>query len=145
MVLKPTRQDIQNGALCVARTNTGGKVRIAIEGPLVALLDRLQGYPVGSVYLIRDQRGLPFRLQAIRRLFWVACAALGADWQLRDLRPKAGTDFDDNMAANRLLGHAAISTTDGYLRRVAGCKANPPMREIAETQLDLQKRDSGKC
>lgn len=145
VVLKLTRQDIQNGALCVARTKTGEKVRIAIEGPLVGLLDRLQGYPVGSVYLIRDERGQPFRLQAIRRRFWVARAAAGADWQLRDLRPKAGTDLDDNMAANRLLGHAAMSTTDGYLRRVAGREANPPMREIAEVPPDLQKRDGGKC
>jgi integrase len=144
VVLRLTRQDVQNGALCVGRTKTGEKVRVAIAGPLVALLERLTSYPVASLYLIRDARGQPFRLQAIRRHFWAARAAAGADWQLRDLRPKAGTDLEDNVAANRLLGHAAMSTTDGYIRRAAGRKANPPMREIAEVAKKLQKKDAPK-
>jgi hypothetical protein len=130
---------IQNGALAIRRRKTGEAVRIEIVGPLAVLIDRLMSYPVTSVYLVRDERGQPFTLQAIRRRFWRARDAAGADWQVRDLRAKAGTDLENNEEANRLLAHAAMTTTDDYIRRNAGRKAKPPMREILQ-ERSLQKK-----
>ena len=139
VVLRMKTAEWHDGALWARRSKTQEATRIEVDGPLLALLTRITSYAVASVFLIRDARGQPFTLGTIRKRFWKARAKAGATWQLRDLRPKAGTDLDDNMAANRLLGHSAMSTTDGYIRRVAGRTAKPPMREIAEVSIELQK------
>ena len=40
------------------------------------------------MFLIRDERGQPFTLPALRKRF----KPLGYDWQIRDLRAKAASD-----------------------------------------------------
>lgn len=132
-VCKMTRADVREGALWAQRTKTGEKVRIDIVGPLQRVLARLTQHTVGSVYLIRDKRGQPMTLQALRRRFENIRSALGADWQIRDLRAKAATDLGDNIKANKLLAHSAMTTTDRYVGRHAGRHAEPVMREIADT------------
>lgn len=89
-VVRMRRTDAQDGALCVRQAKTGAKVRIAIVGPLAALYERLTAHPVGSVYLVRDERGQPLTLGALRKRF----DKLGVDWQIRDLRAKAASDSE---------------------------------------------------
>lgn len=129
-VLKMTRADARDGALWVTQAKTGAKVRIAIVGPLEALLARLLTVRSGveSLYLVRDESGQRLTLSALRKRFWKARAAASGDWQLRDLRAKAASDAETAKNAQALLGHAAASTTDRYIRRVAGQVATPIMR-----------------
>lgn len=173
-VVRMRRSDVIDGALCVQQGKTGAKVRIAVVGPLAALLERLQrstsggvdghadhpgdrrplsqggkvahggpasfGSPssagikpgpltrIASLYLIRDERGQPFTLAALRKRF----KRLGYDWQIRDLRAKAASDSANAKDAQTLLGHAAVSTTDGYIRQRAGTKARPIMRKVTK-------------
>lgn len=127
-VVRMKRGDVQNGALCVQQGKTGAKVRIDVVGPLAALLARLQAGEVGSMYLVRDERGQPFTLAALRRRF----KRLGYDWQIRDLRAKAASDSETSKEAQTLLGHAAASTTDGYIRQRAGNRAKPIMRKVSK-------------
>lgn len=127
-VLQFRRQDLQDGALCVRQAKTGVKVRIAIVGPLQAVLARLTAGTVGNVHLVRDRAGERMTLQAVRRRF----KTLGCTWQVRDLRAKAASDSASARAAQVLLGHAAATTTDTYIRQRAGERATPIMRGIAE-------------
>lgn len=127
-VARMRRQDVQDGELCVRQAKTGAKVRIALVGPLAAIVAGLTGGAVASVFLIHDRRGQPFTLAALRKRF----DRLGCDWQIRDLRAKAASDSTSARAAQTLLGHAAASTTDGYIRQVVGLLATPIMRGIAD-------------
>ena len=127
-VVKFRRQDLQDGALCVRQAKTGHKVRIALVGPLQAVFERLTAGDVKSVFLVRDAHGQPLTLSALRRRF----DKLGCDWQLRDLRAKAASDSDTSRAAQTLLGHAAATTTDAYIRQRAGERATPIMRKIKD-------------
>jgi integrase len=124
-VLKMRRQDIQDGALHVEQAKTGTKVRIEVVGPLAAILERLRG-PVASVWLVHDRRGQRISLAAMRLRF----AKLGMDWQIRDLRAKAATDSATALDAQRLLGHSAATTTDGYIRQRVGQRVTPIMRKV---------------
>lgn len=121
--------DVQDGALRLARTKTGEKVAVTVEGPLKALVDGLARRPVRSMYLVADDRGQPFTLQAMRRRFWKARQAAGASWQIRDLRAKAGSDADSIADARALLGHRHETTTAIY-RRLRGQAARPIARRI---------------
>jgi integrase len=80
------------------------------------------------VYLVHDARGQRLTLSAIRKRF----KALGMDWQIRDLRAKAASDSTTALDAQRLLGHSAATTTDGYIRQRAGQRVSPIMRKIAD-------------
>lgn len=126
-VVRMRRQDLQDGALCVQQGKTGAKVRITIAGPLEAVLARLTAGTVGSLFLVRDERGQPLTLSALRKRF----DQLGCSWQIRDLRAKAASDSETSRAAQTLLGHAAATTTDGYIRHRVGERATPVMRRIA--------------
>lgn len=125
-VLKMRRADVQDGALWVQQAKTGAKVRIEVMGPLEALLARLSAGPVASVFLIHDARGQRVGLQALQRRFRL----LKMGWQIRDLRGKAATDARNSREAQALLGHAAATTTDRYIRRIAGERVQPITREI---------------
>lgn len=129
-VLRMMRSDVRDGALWVSQAKTGAKVRIAIVGPLAGLLDSLRGLPtrITSLYLIHNHRGQPLTLAAMQKRWDTVRRRIGADWQLRDLRAKAATDATGR--AQDLLGHAAASTTDGYIRRVAGAIVEPVRRPI---------------
>jgi len=130
VVLALRLSDVQDGALRLARTKTGRKVAVLVEGPLEALLEGLRTRAVPSLYLVADDRGQPMNLAAMRRRFWKARTAAGATWQIRDLRAKAGTDADSIAAARELLGHAHETTTAIYRRR-RGEPARPIGRKIA--------------
>ena len=126
-ILKMRRTDIQDGALWVTQGKTGAKVRIAIVGPLEAVLARQ--YAVGSVWIVRDEKGQRISLQMMRKRFWKARKEAGQDWQIRDLRAKAASDMTTAKGAQALLGHSAASTTDGYIRQRVGQIVQPVLRE----------------
>lgn len=129
VVLALRLSDVQDGALRLARTKTGAKVAVAVEGPLQALLEGLRARPVPSMYLVADERGQPMNLTAMRKRFWKARTAAGATWQIRDLRAKAATDADTIGDARALLGHRHETTTAIYRRR-RGEAARPIGRKI---------------
>lgn len=141
VVLRMTRQDLQDGALRGARSKTGRIAMIEIDGPLQALLARLLAlsFPVQALNLILDERGQGMRLQAMRRRFWKARKLAGATWWIRDLRAKSGSDSDSLEDARKLLAHEDESTTAIYRRRRIGERARPVMREIAEVTSALRK------
>jgi hypothetical protein len=60
------------------------------------------------------------RRGSLRTCFERAREAAGVDFQFRDLRAKVGTDVGNLADARALLGHAAVTTTDRYIRRRAG-------------------------
>lgn len=137
-VLRMTRADVRDAALWVTQAKTGAKVRIAVVGPLEALLERLRAiHKVGSLYLIHNHRGQPLTIAAMQKRWEIVRARIGADWQLRDLRAKAATDAAGG--AQELLGHAAATTTDGYIRRIAGGLAQPVRRPISEVPSEGTK------
>ncbi|WP_159672295.1 tyrosine-type recombinase/integrase [Andreprevotia sp. IGB-42] len=126
-VLKMAETDIYNGALWIRQNKGGAKVRIIIEGRLAELIERItarkRAHKVRSLKLLIDEAGLPFTYAQFRRRFDIARAAAGENWQLRDLRAKAGTDIDDlhgGNAAQDLLAHTNPKMTEQYLRRRVG-------------------------
>lgn len=142
IVLRMSRQDVQNGTIRAARSKTGRVAQVEHDGPLQALLTRLLAlsFPVQALTLILDEKGQPVRLQAMRRRFWRVRAHAGLTWQIRDLRAKAASDSDNIEDARKLLAHAAESTTAGYRRSRIGERARPVMREIADMSAELRKR-----
>lgn len=128
-VVRVRRSDAQGGVLHVRQGKTGAKVRIALVGPLAALYDRMTaGAGVASVFVVRNEAGQPLTLGGWRKRF----DKLGCDWQIRDLRAKAASDADTARDAQTLLGHAAATTTDGYIRQRAGARATPIMRKVSK-------------
>lgn len=128
-VLRMALTDIRDGCLEVRQGKTGKALRIQIEGELAATIERIRAQiaarPVASVLLVQDERGQPLGYWRFVKLFQRARNAAGEAWQFRDLRAKAGTDMDDHRAAQRLLGHASITTTEGYLRSRRGERVRP--------------------
>ena len=100
-------------------------------GPLADLMERLtRRRTVGSVCLVRDERGQRIELQPMRRCFWVARKLAGADWRIRDLRAKAASDVETSRQAPALLGHRHSNMTDGSIRKRTGAKVDPVMRDV---------------
>jgi len=118
----------------IKQGKTKAKLRIAVEGELAVLLERLRSRKVGSTvhntYLIVSERGEPVSVTAMSRRWAKACAAAGIEGlQFRDLRAKAGTDKADSAndirEAQAQLGHSSVTTTEIYVRKKRGSKATP--------------------
>lgn len=144
-VLKMHLKDIRDGFLWLTQGKTGAKLRMAIEGELAALVERIQGrtYKVTSLALIRNEEGQPLSASALDNRFEdarnrAAKILEGADreeeaaavrqFQFRDLRAKAGTDKSDATdmrQAQQQLGHKNLKTTEIYVRKRAGAKVTP--------------------
>jgi len=129
-VLKMMRSDVRDGFLHVDQNKTGAKLRIAVEGELAALLAVLMAPPVRSLYLVSTERGRPLTAGSLRTRFEKAREAAGVDFQFRDIRAKGGTDAGDLQAAQSLLGHAAATTTDRYIRQRIGRAVHPISRKV---------------
>lgn len=145
VVLRMTRQDVQNGAIRAARSKTGRVAEVENMGPLEPLLRRLLAlsFPVQALNLILDENGQRMTLQTMRQRFWKARAIAGSTWQIRDLRAKASSDSDSLEDARKLLAHSDEATTAGYRRSRIGERARPVMREIADKTAELRKRRGG--
>ncbi|MBI5918663.1 MAG: tyrosine-type recombinase/integrase [Nitrosomonadales bacterium] len=134
--------DISDGALHVQQGKTGQKLRIAIEGELAELIERIRdgkrGCRVHSLRLVCSNSGVPLSPRALRSGFDRARerAAINTPslaeairaFQFRDLRAKAGTDkadSEDIRAAQLQLGHKNITMTEHYVRARRGQKVSP--------------------
>lgn len=134
-VLKAQRGHIKDGALWVKQGKTGKRLRITIEGDLLALIQRCTQRPgnSGTSLLLTDD-GDPLSYAMLRRRFDIARRAAGVDFQFRDIRAKTATDADDLAHAQRLLGHKGREMTEHYTRQRAGEKVSP-LRRIVEKLL----------
>jgi integrase len=136
-VLKLSPSDIQDGELTVVQNKTSKRLRIAVEGELATVIDRIKARKVAGMTLITRQ-GKPMTKAALRGAFDRARdAAVLANpemeakiraFQFRDLRAKAGTDTEETRgmaAAKDQLGHSSETMTAHYVRHRRGKLVKP--------------------
>lgn len=137
-LLKIDETHLRDGSIEVRQNKTGHKLRIAIEGKLAELIERIKARKrrisgvVVSTRLIVNEEGQPLGRSALRFRFEAARAAAGIegdDFQFRDLRAKAATDKTDKSKdireAQLQLGHASVVMTENYVRKRRGRKVMP--------------------
>lgn len=128
--------DIRDGRLAVQQGKTKAKRRIEITGELKIVLDRIMArkdsHQFRSTRLIVLEDGTPLTVAMLRRRFDLAREAAGvkkADFQMRDLRAKAGMEkFEasgDILQARDQLGHTTVVMTEHYIRNRIGKKVSP--------------------
>ncbi|MBW9333131.1 integrase [Herbaspirillum sp. RU 5E] len=137
-LLKIDETHLREGSIEVRQNKTGHKLRIAIEGKLAALIERIKARKRGisgvvvSTRLLVNEEGQPLGRAALRFRFEAARNAAGIegdDFQFRDLRAKAATDKTDKTKdireAQQQLGHASVVMTENYVRKRRGRKVMP--------------------
>jgi integrase len=137
-VLKLSQADIKDGALTVVQNKTGKRLRIAIEGELATLIDRIKARKVMGLSLVNTLTGERMGKSGLRGAFDRARdAAIKANptmaaeirsFQFRDLRAKAGTDKEERggmEAAQAQLGHSTPTMTAHYVRHRRGKLVTP--------------------
>lgn len=137
--LRIMRTDIRDDELWLTpsktRNSSRKKLRIAIEGELELVLERITSRPrkITSLRLFQRDDGSAITLQALERRWVDARQAAGIEphlAQFRDLRAKAATDLDNKEHAQRLLGHTTVVTTEVYTRDRAGDRVLPLNRKV---------------
>ncbi len=134
--IKMDERDIRGRELWITQGKTGAKRRITIAGELAAVIDRIKSrkaaFTVHATRLIVTESGTPMTASMLRARFDNARIAAGvqkADFQMRDLRAKAGTDkaesSGDIMQARDQLGHTNVAMTEHYVRHRKGKKVTP--------------------
>jgi len=131
-VLKFNVTDIADGSLSLTQNKTGKKLRIAIEGELAEVIDRILSKPRDKVNkaLLQDPDGQRLSYFALRSRFDKARESSGVNFQFRDLRAKTATDANDLAHAQNLLGHKNRSTTEIYTRDRLGKLVQPLNRKL---------------
>lgn len=132
------RSDIDGGFLPVEQNKTGKKLRIAVEGQLAVVINRINSRKVAGIALICNDRGQRMTEPMLRRAFEKARAKAAElnpslakeiqNFQFRDLRAKAATDKDDSQginAAQEQLGHTTQQMTAHYVRHRRGKIVTP--------------------
>lgn len=136
-VLRMRLTDVREGHLWVRQGKTRKPLRVVSEGPLAAVLERIQArtYKITSLAMVRNEQGQPMTYDALFNRFEKARTAAGVNFQLRDLRAKAATDLEDLALAQKLLGHTTRAMTEQYVKTRVGEKVRPLLRtgrEIAD-------------
>lgn len=137
-VLKLSQADIKDNELYIEQNKTGKRLRIAIEGELAAVIERIKARKVRGLKLINTRQGFPLSKQMLRGAFDRARDAavkahpemeqLIRSFQFRDLRAKAGTDVEASKgiaAAQDQLGHSTPVMTAHYVRHRRGKLVKP--------------------
>ena len=127
-LLKFNRSDIRDGNLCLTQNKTSKQLRIAIEGKLQALIERILSREhniMGGTALLQDGNGQRLTSCALRTRFDKARKAAGVSFQFRDIRAKTATDMNDLPNAQKLLGHNSREMTEHYTRYRKGEKVSP--------------------
>lgn len=130
-VRKIKRSDIRDGYLHIVQNKTGAHLRIAVEGELRRVIERINGRPkkVTGLYLIQDESGRALTQDAMRSRFDKARETAGVSFQFRDLRAKAASDTGDLGHSQKLLGHRSRDMTEHYVRKRIGEAVQPLMRK----------------
>jgi hypothetical protein len=129
-------RDVRDGQIWVLQGKTNAKRWIEITGELKVLIDRIMSRKserkVRSTRLIVTENGTPMSVAMLRGRFDLAREAAGvakSEFQMRDLRAKAGTDkaesSGDIMQARDQLGHTTVVMTEQYIRNRIGKKVSP--------------------
>lgn len=128
-VLQMSETDIRDEVLTFGQDKTGRPMRIAVQGDLAKLVDRMlerkRKFAVRPLQLLVDELGKPMTKPKLRTRFEAAREKAGIDgaaFQFRDLRRKAAADLRDQVnieASQQLLGHSSVTMTEHY----AGGKA----------------------
>jgi integrase len=129
-------RDVREGMIWVLQGKTNAKRRIEITGELNVLINRIMsrksGHKVRSTRLIVTEDGTPMSVAMLRGRFDLAREAAGvakSEFQMRDLRAKAGTDkaelSGDILQARDQLGHTTVVMTEQYIRNRKGKKVSP--------------------
>ncbi|PVZ59275.1 integrase [Pseudomonas sp. B1(2018)] len=129
-------RDVRDGQIWVLQGKTNAKRRIEITGELKILIDRIMyrksEHKVRSTRLIVTEDGTPMSVAMLRGRFDLAREAAGvakSEFQMRDLRAKAGTDkaesSGDILQARDQLGHTTVVMTEQYIRNRIGKKVSP--------------------
>lgn len=148
-VLKLSLDDVDDGALTVVQNKTGKRLRVAVEGRLLEVIERTKERKAMGRALINNKKGYGLSKAELRGAFdrardmaieasQIAFSSVGiADislkiraFQFRDLRAKAGTDTEERAgmaAAKDQLGHSSEVMTSQYVRHRRG-KLVPPTR-----------------
>ncbi len=131
-VLKMDERDIASGYLSIRQNKTAAMQRMEVAGLLKVVLkrisDRKAALKVRSTKLIVTIEGAAVTTAILRKRFDDAREAAGvpkADFQMRDLRAKAGTDkaeSSDILQAKDQLGHTTVAMTEHYIRKRKGKK-----------------------
>jgi integrase len=137
-VLKLSRNDIADGELTVVQNKTGMRLRIAIEGELALVIEKIGTRKAIGQALVNTRQGYPMSAVTLRGAFDRARdAAVAANperekeiraFQFRDLRAKAGTDKEESSgmaAAKDQLGHTTETMTAHYVRHRRGKLVKP--------------------
>lgn len=114
-----------DGCLWITQAKTGAKLRIAVQGELAALLERIRARPrkVASLYIVADEKGQRITVDRLQKVHSLCRGEM--TWQIRDVRTKTGTDAEDLRHAKQLLGHATEKTTERFYRATKGEKVKP--------------------
>ncbi|VBG49992.1 phage-related integrase [Burkholderia pseudomallei] len=130
-VRKIKRSDIRDGNLHIVQNKTGAHLRIAIEGELRRVIERINGRPraVTGLYLIQDENGRALTQDAMRSRFDKAREIAGVSFQFRDIRAKAASDTGDLSHSQKLLGHRSRDMTEHYVRKRIGESVRPLRRD----------------
>lgn len=136
--LKLARTDIKDNALWIEQNKTGKRLRIAIEGELKTVIERIKNRHALSLKLINTKQGYPMTAITLRGAFDRAREQAANDhpelseniksFQFRDLRAKAGTDKEEITgisAAQDQLGHTTPTMTVHYVRHRRGKLVKP--------------------
>jgi integrase len=125
-VLKMRWAHIQDGALEVQQNKTAKRLRIAVQGELLALLDSIRARRVVGPFIASTMRGQGITVSMLRSRFDNArnlakaarpdIADKLAKFQFRDIRPKAASEIE-LQHAQTLLGHGSSALTERVYRR----------------------------
>lgn len=147
-VLKLVLADVRDGAIWLRQNKTNQRLRIAVEGKLAMLVERLKvrtatSGKVQSLALVCNEQGAALTAHALRFRFENAREAAAKKarrqkqgelavaikaFQFRDLRAKAGTDKEESAgmaAAKDQLGHTDEKMTRRYVRHRKGKLVTP--------------------
>lgn len=135
-VLAMRESDISDGCIWIQQGKTGKKQRIQIVGELSELIVRIRKRKSdtrsASDSLVINEAGESMTASMLRGRFDKARADANIDkddFQMRDLRAKAGTDkaeaMGDILKARDQLGHTNVSMTEKYIRQRKGKTVTP--------------------
>lgn len=128
-IFKIQLQDVQDSHLAIHQSKTGAKVRIARNGELAEVLDRVLARERLSkdpeAQLVVCEGGKAMTAGMFRNAFDAARTQSGVSFQFRDLRAKSATDTNDLSLAQKRSGHRSRTTTEAYIRDRLGELVQP--------------------